>query len=706
MPICRAVSGRWMFLAVLATLFAAETRAADVWTPGAADAVLPGVVPRPAQLPGVGRWQVVRVELRCHIAAVALQPEGILVAYPDSKYVRIVNPATMELEQVLVGHADEVKAVAWSPDGKRIASAGADKTIRIWTAAGAPERVLKGHEGQVNALAWSPDSTQVVSGASDATVRVWKSDGTAGPVIAAHPGGVYCVDWSPDGHSLASGGADQLVKIWQTDGTLLATCEGHYGRVTAVAWSPDGKHLASGDYGTDPTSDDEKPNAHGRLWSSDGKSVAILRGHQKPLTSVAWSPDATQIVTGCEDRIIRFFNVDGSESHTIRGVVCEAVRWRSDGEVVVAVGRDTVRYFTPDGRELGQLPPVNPRHYIQAIAWHPQNKWIASAGRENLVRLWKVDGHLGPTIGDAKVGLQLVAWKPDGSVLAAGGVSGAVMLLRDDGTTESQLAGHTGSLSALAWSPDGAWLASASSSRQDPTVRLWSAGGEPGPVMEGDAQSIFSLSWSPDGKQLVSGGNNGNATIWEAETGGLLQTFEGLKTDDVDAIGWGPDGKALAIGRNGPWTLWSTEGKQLSVQQGHVDSVMTLKFSPDGKMIATGGWDHTVRLWSNEGKPLRELRFHTGPAYGVSWSPDSKRLVSCSVDGSVHVWNVETSSTEWIGLYLQDDAMITLSAAGQLIDGDPDAVETGLRYLLERPDGSMEIVRYDEFMRRVAAGAK
>ena len=702
---CCTLLKRWNLLVLLFAVAVAPAATAADWAPGPAESVLSGVIPYPAQLPGVGRWQVMRVDLRCHIKTIALQPEGILVAYPDAKYVRIVNPATMEIEHVLVGHTDEVKTVAWSPNGKWIASGGADKTVRIWTAAGAPNTLFQGHEGRVNALAWSPDSTQLASASSDGTVRLWKLTG-AGRVISAHAGGAFCVDWSPDGKTLASGGADKLVKFWKTDGTLKATGEGHYGRVVSVAWSPDGKHLASGGYGTDPLQEGEKPNAHGRLWSSDGKSEVILHGHNDPLTCVAWSPDATQIVTGCEDRTLRFFNVDGTETNKIYGVMCEAVRWRSDGEVVVAVGRDMVRYFTPDGRELGVLPPGGARRFSQAVAWHPQNKWIASASPRNAVQLWKTDGHLGKTIGDAKADLQLVAWKPDGSVLAAGGGAGKIVLLRDDGTTASQFTSHNGGLTSLAWSPDGNWLAACSSSREDHTVRLWAADNQPGPVMEGDAKAVYSLAWSPDSKQLVSGGSGGDVTVWDSEFGGLIQTFEGTKPEDVDALAWSPLGKTIAVGGNGPWTLWTVEGKQLSVQQGHVDSVMSVKFSPDGKTIATGGWDHTVRLWSSDGKPLQTLRVHTGPVYGVSWSPDSKQLVSCSVDGSVHVWNAETAKTEWIGLYLQDDAIVTLSAAGQFIDGDPAAIEQGLRYLIERNDHSMEMVKYSEFMNRVAAGAK
>ena len=77
---------------------------------------------------------------------------------------------------------------------------------------------------------------------------------------------------------------------------------------------------------------------------------------------------------------------------------------------------------------------------------------------------------------------------------------------------------------------------------------------------------------------------------------------------------------------------------------GHTDEVRSVAFSPDGKRIATGSPDKTVRLWNPAtGQPLgAPLTGHTGPVNEVAFSPDGQRLASAGDDGTVRLWNPDT----------------------------------------------------------------
>ncbi|MEH2332942.1 nSTAND1 domain-containing NTPase [Nostoc sp.] len=120
--------------------------------------------------------------------------------------------------------------------------------------------------------------------------------------------------------------------------------------------------------------------------------------------------------------------------------------------------------------------------------------------------------------------------------------------------------------------------------------------------------------------------------------------FQGHQ-DAVNSISFSPDGKTIA---SGSWDktikLWNIESGESQTLSGHTDKVWRVRYSPmNGNMIASASTDNTVRLWNaKSGEFLGELKGNTDLVYDISFSPDSKKIATASWDGKIKIWDTTT----------------------------------------------------------------
>lgn len=552
---------------------------------------------------------VIKVGSRLH--SLALSPdEKWLAAGDHNGNVTVLELGTGKQRWSAKLHEDRLDGLAFSPDGDAVATASWDTTAKVVNArSGEVIHTLGPFKHALLNVDYSPSGkylTFSVGRFHDSVAIVVNA--SSGEIINKLPAGKCTIfEFGSNDEMVAIGGNQGAVTLCRFDGKdvhELKTMQGLTETVFALDFSDDGRYLAGGEVESNNSS-----TSAVAVWEVDsGKQVASLNtGGSNQWLDISPSGDALAIFTASKGfRVWRFLEGWGASEVSMKALVWE-LRFSPDSSELLASSSASGNF------ENAASCILDSETLAKRIEYH--NAWFGkgwtddgcvitgdgkSPGELTLVRR-KTDEVVGEFVATEAFVLPVLS--QDGQTMAAVGVGGGIRVWNvTTGELSSQFdigAVQPDEFWDVCLSTDGKYAAVGPMAHG--TIEVWNvtAAKQESTLYTMNGAKIWPSCFLDEGRIVVGVGENGSIAFFDVATGAVVKRFLGA-TGTVMVATLSP-GKDILVsgGSEGKLTLWDvTSAQPLCTLWDGDQEVWSLDWSPDGRKIAAGFSDGSIRVWS------------------------------------------------------------------------------------------------------------